>query len=240
MAMQWYQYPITNGYSTSVVPGNFDTPHYADDIGTPFHTPITALEPGTIVQADYAAWGGEVFVKPDAGGPEYYYYHLDRNDVSAGQHVSAGQEIGLSGGENPGYPGALHPTQPQYSTGPHTHVGFWTSWTSGPNGTIPFGPDITSLLNAIKTGQAPIPNNSPAGPTGPAPNSPGTSPGGTPTASSIVFGNWQTTAQSGLVRIGLFLIALLLVGFGLYAMFKTQIDSGVKRGVEVAKLAALA
>src|SRR5690348_7344999 len=117
----WYDYTITHGYITTYQGPGTDTPHFAIDIGTPFHTPLTALKSGTVVTADYQPWGGEIFIKPDDGSTEYYYYHPDLVEVSSGQHVTAGQVIALSGGENPGYPGALHPAQPQWSTGPHTH-----------------------------------------------------------------------------------------------------------------------
>lgn len=214
--MQWFDYPITNAYSATAVAGNWDTPHYADDIATPFHTPITALEAGTIKQADYAAWGGEIFIQPDNGGPEYYYYHLDENNVADGQHVNAGDILGLSGGENPGYPGALHPADPQYSTGPHTHIGEWTAWTSGPNGTIPYGPDITPLLNQIKTGQQSLPTVS-------------NLQAASATVAPVIN---EAAAASALVRIGLFLLLLVLFGGGLYIAFSGQIDQGIRRVVQ--------
>src|SRR5712672_916867 len=92
---QWYNFPKTHGYYTSYDPNIPDTPHYAVDIGTPLDTPFFFLEPGTIQKADYADWGGEVFLKPDkANRPEEYVYHLDEVDVSTGQHVGAGQIVG--------------------------------------------------------------------------------------------------------------------------------------------------
>lgn len=219
MSQAWYLYPITHGYTTAYQGSGTDTPHYADDIGTPFHTPLTAIKSGKVVQADYAAWGGEVFIQPDDGSNEYYYYHLDENDVSAGQHVNAGQMIGLSGGQNSG---GEHPVSTQWSTGPHTHVGYFTNWTSTPDGTRPDGPDITPLINALKLGQAGIPSSS----------------GGTSTSTGITptLGDWKTQAQSGLVRVGLFLIALLLVGFGFYIMFQKQINQGAGLALKAAVL----
>src|SRR5690242_1201828 len=62
----------------------------------------------------------------------------------------AGQQIGLSGGENPGYPGAEHPAQPQWSTGPHTHVGWFQRWQQTPAGVHPYGPDPSNLLEMAK------------------------------------------------------------------------------------------
>lgn len=153
----WYQYPITHGYIPNYDPNTWDTPHYAVDIGMPQDTPITALKSGTVVQSDYAVWGGkqgggEEFIKPDDGGPEYYYYHLDQTMVSAGQHVSAGQEVGLSGGQNQG---GSHPTDPTWSSGPHLHVGYFTNFTSTQVGSRPYGPDITPTINQLKAGGLP-------------------------------------------------------------------------------------
>lgn len=154
MAQQWYSYPIGHGYLTNYAGPGTDTPHYADDVETPFHTPITALLSGTVKQADYAVWsgqpgGGEVFIEPDAGGPEYYFYHLDELDVSNGQHVSAGQVVGLSGGQNSG---GEHPVSPMWSSGPHTHVGYFQQYVQTPAGGRPFGPDITPLLQNATPG----------------------------------------------------------------------------------------
>jgi murein DD-endopeptidase MepM/ murein hydrolase activator NlpD len=147
--INWTQYPIGHGYITSYQGPGTDTPHYADDVETPFHTPITALESGTIAQADYAIWsgqpgGGEVFVKPDDGSTEYYFYHLDDLYVQSGQHVQAGQVVGLSGGQNSG---GDHNVSPMWSSGPHLHVGYFTNYISTPAGSRPYGPDITPLLS---------------------------------------------------------------------------------------------
>lgn len=151
MATNWATYPVTHGYITSYEGPGTDTPHFAEDLGTPFHTPITAILPGTVKVADYQGWGGEIFIQPDDKSyPEYYYYHPDRLEVSPGQHVNAGQEIALSGGENPGYPGAEHPALPEWSSGPHTHVGWFEKWQVTPIGTRPYGPDPSNLIGMAK------------------------------------------------------------------------------------------
>lgn len=162
--MAWYDYNVTHGYSTTV--SGPDTPHFAEDIGTPFHTPITSLFPGTVVHEEWKPWGGQIFIQPDpvSGGkqlPQEYFYHLDTMNVKPGQHVTTHDVLGLSGGENPGYPGAQHPAQPQYSTGPHTHVGFFQQWYTGEyegvggkiyRNTIPEGPDIAPFIQSAKSG----------------------------------------------------------------------------------------
>ena len=66
----WFRYPVTHGYYPNYVAGVADTPHWAIDYAVPMDTPVSFLESGTIVKADYRAWGGEVFEKPDKTGPE--------------------------------------------------------------------------------------------------------------------------------------------------------------------------
>lgn len=146
--MAWWNFPKTHGYITSYQGPGTDTPHYAQDIGTPFHTAITALLPGTVKIADYPVWngqpgGGEVFIQPDTGGPEYYFYHLDTENVRAGQHINAGDLVGLSGGQNVG---GQHPTGTMWSTGPHVHVGYFTGYVNTAAGSRPYGPDISNLF----------------------------------------------------------------------------------------------
>lgn len=142
-AKPWYKYPVTHGYYNNFVAGVGDTPHWAIDYATPMDTPLSFLESGTIVKADYQLWGGEVFLRPDKGGPEEYHYHLDEIDVKVGQHVQAGQRIGLSGGQTSG---GQHPTDPSQSTGPHDHFGLFVDYRDTPIGTRPYGPDPSGLI----------------------------------------------------------------------------------------------
>lgn len=86
-------------------------------------------------------------MQPDAGGPQYYFYHLDEIDVHQGQHLGAGQQVGLSGGQNSG---GMHPVSPMWSSGAHTHVGYFTQYTPTPAGSRPYGPDITQLLKSAQ------------------------------------------------------------------------------------------
>src|SRR5581483_542745 len=153
MTEPWYDYPDGHGYITAYEGPGTDTPHYAEDLQTPFHTRLTAPTSGIVKVADYQGWGGEIFVQPDDKSlPEWYMYHPDEVDVHVGQHVNAGQFIGLSGGENPGYPGAEHPAAPEWSSGPHTHVGWFTKFVSTPIGGRPFGPPPDNLIEMAKQG----------------------------------------------------------------------------------------
>lgn len=152
--MAWYDYPIGHGYDPKYEGRGTDTPHFADDVETPYDTPITTLFEGDVTKADYADWGGEVFIEtnvPGIGPIKEYFYHLDENEVVEGQHVTRGEEIGRSGGQS-GY--GRHPvhntSKVTWSTGPHTHVGFFGgTWVPVPNSgglQVPSGPDITPWL----------------------------------------------------------------------------------------------
>ncbi len=201
----WFAYPITHGYIPNYDPNQWDTPHYAVDIGMPQDTPVTAIKSGKVVQADYAVWGGqpgggEVFIQPDDGSTEYYFYHFDQNKVSAGQHVNAGDVVGLSGGQNQG---GSHPVSTEWSSGPHLHVGYFTQFTNTPVGSRPYGPDITSTIDFMRSG--------------------GSYGNGTPTqqanATSSDSGSLPDVHSAG-VRIGIFLIAIVLIGAGAYFVFE--------------------
>lgn len=120
MSNPWYDYPVSQGYGVNGEQGV--------DIATPFHTPITDIYSGTVVQEGYGSAGGVVGILtnvPGLGPVVEYFLHLDLINVAMGQVVKAGQLVGLSGGENPGYPGGLHPASHQFSTGPHTEFGFF-------------------------------------------------------------------------------------------------------------------
>lgn len=155
--LQWVKIPITHGYIASHLANDPDSPHYAVDIGMPMRTQIGSVVNGTVYQADYAIWagqpgGGEVFIHNDAGGPDWYVYHLDQINVKVGQHVSVGDLIGLSGGQNSG---GSHPVSPMWSTGPHLHTGWFTGYKNTSIGSRPYGPDFTTYLNQLKSGNFP-------------------------------------------------------------------------------------
>ena len=125
MSMQWWQYPITQGYNPPQ--------EYGVDLGTPYGTPITSLYAGKVVQADYAPWGGEVTIAtsiPGIGAVNWYVQHLDSlaSGIQVGSQVSPGQTLGLSGGQNTG---GVHPESAQWSSGPHTEEGFGAPWHLG-------------------------------------------------------------------------------------------------------------
>lgn len=207
----WLNVGIFHGYITS---NNCnDCPHYAVDIPTTYHTPITALLSGTVLsQRTGLPWGTEIFIKPDNGMPEYYYYHLDTLNTHVGQHLNAGDVIGLSGGQNIG---GSNPSSTSMSSGPHTHVGFFTNFKDTPLGSRPFGPDITSLINTLKSGGQVQGNISSGESSVPSPSQSGIS----------FFSNLGQKA-------GLFVIALIFIIIGFYMLFSKQINgmAGIKNG----------
>jgi Peptidase family M23 len=114
--MSWWQDVYTQFFNPPVETGQ--------DIGTPFHTQITALLPGRVISTTTGGYGGRVDVATAAG--DVYYQHLDTfaPGLRPGSTILAGQTIGLSGGQLSG--GNL-PNSPLNSTGPHIEVGLETT-----------------------------------------------------------------------------------------------------------------
>lgn len=84
-------------------------------------TPILAANSGKVVQAsgEYFDWYGNYVVIQHSDGLYTGYAHLSRIDVTAGQTVTAGQQLGLMGTTGP-------------STGEHLHFQFMKNfWPSG-------------------------------------------------------------------------------------------------------------
>ena len=82
--------------------------HQGIDVGVPTGTSILAVKGGTVVEAGYKSDYGYYVILDHGNGVKTRYAHNKANIVSAGDRVSAGQVIALSG--NTGR-----------STGPHLH-----------------------------------------------------------------------------------------------------------------------
>lgn len=208
----WYDFPITHGYIDTYQGANTDTPHFAEDFGTPQDTPLYFLESGTIVIEDQQDWGGEIFLKPDSGNPEEYFYHLDKfANYKVGDHVNAGDIIGYSGGQNTG--GTMN-TAPQWSTGPHTHFGEFTNYAQTPVGSRPYGPSPDALIQNAQaqglqgTGQPLALANS---------SQPSSS---NPLDAISSMSSFFSNLQQNSVRIGFFAIGGLVALIGIYSMVK--------------------
>lgn len=240
---QWFQQNTSQGYGVNGETGN--------DIATPFHTPISTLYGGTVLDAGYHPYGGQVEIAtnvPGYGNVTETIIHLDTiaPNIVAGARVSAGDLLGLSGGENPGYPGAQHPALPAYSSGPHTEIDFESN---GKN------IDPSAIVAAFRGNQQTIPAVPVSGAPEPVSGSPvniSTSSGGDPCAAYSLFTpEWFTckaaniggnvagaingditsaeqALQSLLIRGGLVLGGSVLVIIGLLVMFFGNGGSVVK------------
>jgi len=94
----------------------FGVNHYAVDIPTPQGTPMYAPADGYVVRYRDAGYGYSYIMLLHAGELSTVYGHTSASFVSAGQYVSKGEVIGLSGG-TPGTKGAGLMT-----TGAHLHL----------------------------------------------------------------------------------------------------------------------
>ncbi|MDT0608953.1 M23 family metallopeptidase [Streptomyces lancefieldiae] len=110
----------SNGYTSPVAGGSVGTPyhqsgsmwssgyHTGTDFVVPTGTSLKAVGAGTVVSAGWGgAYGNQVVIKL-ADGHYAQYAHLSSLSVSAGQSVTAGQQVGLSGATG-------------NVTGPHLH-----------------------------------------------------------------------------------------------------------------------
>ncbi len=105
-----------NQYRISYEFGTYDLPinngnHFGMDFAMPVGTEIRALTDGTVEATNWDAQGGGNTITIAEPNNEYYqfYMHLSQFIVSAGETVSAGDVIGLSGNTGSG------------SEGPHLH-----------------------------------------------------------------------------------------------------------------------
>jgi murein DD-endopeptidase MepM/ murein hydrolase activator NlpD len=96
------------GQVTSCYGPRWGTMHYGVDFAAPIGTPIYAPEAGTVVQAGPASGFGLAVAVQHADGSITLYGHVNQFFVTAGQAVSAGQQIAEVGNRG-------------QSTGPHLH-----------------------------------------------------------------------------------------------------------------------
>ncbi len=72
-------------------------PHLGVDYGAPVGSPVQSVADGRVVSAGWKGGGGKTIHLRHAMGYETTYMHLSRIRVRAGQRVSQGQVIGLTG-----------------------------------------------------------------------------------------------------------------------------------------------
>src|SRR6267142_1691783 len=114
---QWrgsFQPPVTTSISDvfgvqRVFNGAVQSTHQGLDFHAPTGTPVSAVNAGTVILARPLYFEGNCVVIDHGQGLLTLYLHLSEFSVKEGEHVSKGQEIGLSGGTG-------------RATGPHLHL----------------------------------------------------------------------------------------------------------------------
>lgn len=109
--------PFTRGSFTSGYGMRWGAMHGGVDIANAVGTPINAVGDGVIIKSgDYGdGYGNSVRIR-HADGTETLYGHMTSTSVAIGQHVLAGDLIGLMGSTG-------------YSTGSHVHFEVWLNGT---------------------------------------------------------------------------------------------------------------
>jgi len=116
-AREWagdFQEPVVARISdvfgaTRTFNGKVQSTHEGLDFAVPTGTAVRALNHGTVVLARPLFFEGDCVMIDHGQGLISLYLHLSRIEVKEGEHVSPGQELGLSGGTG-------------RATGPHLHV----------------------------------------------------------------------------------------------------------------------
>ncbi len=122
--------------------------HEGVDIFAPKGTPALASVNGIITGVGSNSLGGNVAFLTDAErNIRLYYAHLDRWNVSNGQHISVGDTIGFVGN-----------TGNARTTGPHLHFGIY-GFSDGATDPLPFirlgrGPARQALLSTTRLGDS--------------------------------------------------------------------------------------
>jgi murein DD-endopeptidase MepM/ murein hydrolase activator NlpD len=89
--------------------GKTQSVHQGLDYAVPEGTPVAALNSGTVLLAQLLYFEGNCVILDHGQGLLTLYMHLSKIEVKAGEHVTGGQKIGVSGGTG-------------RATGPHLHV----------------------------------------------------------------------------------------------------------------------
>jgi murein DD-endopeptidase MepM/ murein hydrolase activator NlpD len=116
-AFSWPVYgPVSAGFQNEAYRKHFGVPHNALDIVVGQGTPVSSASDGVVfLVREGGAKGYTYILIGHRNGYATLYGHISQTLVQAGQEVTAGQTIGLSGGK-PGTNGAGPMT-----TGPHLH-----------------------------------------------------------------------------------------------------------------------
>ena len=101
--------PVVSGFGMRVHPVlGYARMHTGVDIGAPMGAPVSSAASGIVAYAGWSGGNGNLIVVDHGDGLATAYAHLSSIEVSQGQSVSQGQEIGKVGSTG-------------LSTGPHLH-----------------------------------------------------------------------------------------------------------------------
>ncbi|MGH9592807.1 MAG: peptidoglycan DD-metalloendopeptidase family protein, partial [Bryobacteraceae bacterium] len=91
--------PVTSHFSQSRFHPilKINRAHLGTDYGAPTGTPVQAIGNGRVIFASYSGGSGNLIRIQHSNGYETMYMHLSRILVHVGQHVEAGDRIGLVG-----------------------------------------------------------------------------------------------------------------------------------------------
>ncbi len=199
------------------------------NVQAPANYPITALLPGTVTNVDTSSpWGEAVTIKLDNPlnplATHTAYLHLSNVDVKVGDHVNPGDFLGRNGGA---VPGPQHGIPVGFALYSGDHYGYGSAWTTllaNISGSL----DPYPVLQAAKSGNLQTTGSL---------SSTGTY---TPTQNCAPWdiGCVWSKVQPGLIsigiRIGLFLLAVILILVGGYVVFKPELDNAAVKAAEVA------
>lgn len=100
-----FEYPLSSYYNKTPNGGSYGASrdggkrsHGGQDIACPEDTPVLAARSGTVTTAKASGGYGRLIIIDHGDGYSTYYAHLHTMNVSQGDTVSQGQQIGLSGG----------------------------------------------------------------------------------------------------------------------------------------------
>lgn len=91
--------PVTSHFSKSRFQPilKINRAHLGTDYGAPIGTPVQAIGNGRVIFAGYSGGSGNLIRIQHSNGYETMYLHLSRILVHVGQHLEAGERIGLVG-----------------------------------------------------------------------------------------------------------------------------------------------
>lgn len=218
----WYTFPRIDDFGTLDPQGNYWKPD--SNIQLPANYPVTALLPGTVTSIQTTSWGQHVVtIKLDQPlndeATHTFYEHMSASapGLAVGQRVAAGDLIGYNN------PSGMAPLGFGLYSG--DVYGSGSAWTTlqqdlAPGGAGKLNP--TALLNTYQSG-----NGIPLLGSSSGISIPGLDLSGLSSGLNTFF-----------EKSALFVLALVLIGFGFYITFTKQIQQATGNLAKLAKTGA--